>query len=117
MCELLGDWRRVLRACQQSGVGPQHVLDCIAHYRQLGDRVGPGTLYWRLKNCHPNLDADAGWQVELPKPMTTAKPNPEMIRQRTVMDGRKAGASDQRIAEVLRDRLVAAGLAPDVVEV
>ena len=117
LCGLLGDWRRVLRSVRQSGVGPQHALQIINHYQQLGSRVGPGALYWRLRNAHPTIEPDSGWPVELPRPREPVTKSAEAVRDMTIREGRKKGASDREIQEVLAKRLAFFGHSPEAVEV
>lgn len=110
LCVLLDDWTRALRAVKQSGVGPQHAMQLIEHYQQLGDQVGAGALYYRLKNAHPAKDPTSGWlRPKGPAPASEYRESPELIIGRTVREGRKRKAHPDAIRDVLRQRLVQAG--------
>jgi hypothetical protein len=115
LCGLLGDWRRALRDVRQSGVDPRHVLQIIDHYRSLGDRVGPGALYWRLRNAHPTLKPQDGWVVSQVAPQSPrpVRESSSQVYSRVVREGRRKGASDQQIRDVLAKALVRAGFDPD----
>lgn len=113
LCGLLGDWTRALRDAQRNGVGPRHVLDLVAHFHQLGDRVGSGALYWRLRRAHPSLAPQDGWPVETPQPRPTPTVTPNDVFMRVVRSRRRAGFSDDQIRPELERALVAAGFASD----
>ncbi|TWU67278.1 hypothetical protein V7x_28520 [Crateriforma conspicua] len=121
----MGACGRAVTAAQRRELTPSDVLRLVERWERLRarqpDQVTPGWLYrWITGDSAPPPD-EATAEPKPPPPMfSTPERNHlavERIRAAVVKDGRRAGASEQRMQAVLERRLAAAGLPRDATSI